>query len=516
MHPYIVQKDAGPHLLEWAYASDAQGDAFHSDISVIRDGVTISQTEGHDTFGINVRWNVEGFGYTFITADNGGAYYHLPSSGKTERLNLNYELARSRVVRNEKRARRFESEGWKPTREVRSFLDLSEELLRDAERIEADETKRAFLSQKALYYALWGAEMMEIDKANDDIRLRGRRNDFYFGCDSRSIVQMDQDRFLDLFGSLFTFAMLTYFTGSHDFNVDPEPIEGHLDLATRDAALNALLDGGIIVEGRSLFWFHKWVTPDWLREKSFDELKKYVERHTRELMRHYPKDALYAWEVMNEFHDWANEVHCTPDQAVELTKLACNVARDTNPNVKLTINNCCPFAEYVALGQYSDGCITEYPQRTPWQFMRDCIDAGVDFDIIGQQLYFPYRDLQDVTVSLERLAAFRKPVQVSEIGCPGGPTTESVKLGKYAWPNEPYAWRRPWDEELAADWAESIFMLAFSKPWIEGACWFDFTDPYSSIENGGLLRSPAGEKKAAYSRIQSMVGHVKNLPATRG
>jgi hypothetical protein len=28
--PYFVQKGQGPHLLDWAYASDENGDAFHS------------------------------------------------------------------------------------------------------------------------------------------------------------------------------------------------------------------------------------------------------------------------------------------------------------------------------------------------------------------------------------------------------------------------------------------------------------------------------------------------------
>jgi hypothetical protein len=59
--------------------------------------------EGKEKFGINVRWNVEGFGYIFITADNAGEFYSLPPAGKSTLLNLNYELARSRVARNKNR-----------------------------------------------------------------------------------------------------------------------------------------------------------------------------------------------------------------------------------------------------------------------------------------------------------------------------------------------------------------------------------------------------------------------------
>jgi hypothetical protein len=60
--------------LDWAYASDENWDAFHSNIMASKEGVKISDTEGHKKFGIDVRWNVEGFGYIYITADNGGEF----------------------------------------------------------------------------------------------------------------------------------------------------------------------------------------------------------------------------------------------------------------------------------------------------------------------------------------------------------------------------------------------------------------------------------------------------------
>jgi endo-1,4-beta-xylanase len=512
--PYLVQSGRGPHLLDWAYATDTKWDAFHSDITSTKDGVTISDTEGERKFGIDVRWNVEGFGYIFITADNGGEFYELPASGKSPELNLNYELARSRVVRNQKRFQRFLKEGWTPSREVRSYVDLSSELLNDARRVQ-DETTRATLAQQSLSYAMWGSEMMELDRARFLIAQRGRRDDFYIGCDARALGQMSQDTFFEYFAPLFSFAMVTYFVGSSDFHTDPEREEGRLRLGSRDVAVNALREHNITVEGRGLYWFHKWTTPDWLKTKSFDELKRYVEKHTRDVIGHYRADSIAVWEVMNEFHDWANQVRCSPEQTIELTKLAYDVARVSNPKARLALNNCCPFAEYVQLGEYSDGSKADRPQRTPWEFTKQCIDAGVDFDVVGQQLYFPYRDLQDTVITIERLAEFKKPIQLSEIGCPGGPTTETVKSGKYTWPNDPFVWRRGWDEELAADWMEAIYTLSYAMPFVEGAVWFDLADPFSYMENGGLLRSAgeSPEKKAAYVRFETMLERWGKLNA---
>ncbi len=144
--------------------------------------------------------------------------------------------------------------------------------------------------------------------------------------------------------------------------------------------------------------------------------------------------------------------------------------------------------------------------------LRVVVDAGVDFTLIGQQMYFPYRDLQDTILLLERYEQFGKPLQVSEIGAPGGVTDYSIRMGKSKFPTEPHIWRRPWDEELQADWLEAVFTLAYSKPFIEAANWFDFLDPHAYIENGGLLRSPQGETKASYDRFQRLVDRWKALP----
>ncbi len=501
--PTYVQKGQGPNLLDWAYASDSKWDAFHSDIAASPEtGVVISDAEGQERFGINVRWNVEGFGYTFITADNGGEMYTLPPDGQTHELNLNVELAKSRVMRNRRRLAQHTQSGWRPSRETQGFLDLSEGYYDDLQTISADTTRGA-LAQQALRYALWGGEMMELEKARHAIAQRGARSDFFFGCDARSFYHMSPNVFLDEFEELFDYATVTYYLktatqGLSDF----EPTEDAEEFDTRDVIVNRLRGRGIAVEGRPLFWPYKTVTPDWLRHKSYDDLRRYVERHVREVVGHYG-DRMYAWEVVNEFHDWANEVQITPDQAVELTKLACDVAKDTNPNVHRLINNCCPYAEYVQLKKWNE-IDAIYPQRTPWEFLRDLDDAGVDFTITGQQMYFPYRDLQDIVVLVERYEQFGRPVQLTEVGASSGPSKRSVFDESLDFPTEPYPWHRPWDEELQADWMEGLYTLAYSKPWIEACNWYDFLDGQAWIKNGGLVSNAQGERKPVFHRLKAL------------
>ena len=512
--PYFVQSGRGPHLLEWAYASDVSRDAFHSNITAAKDGVKISDTEGKKKFAIDVRWNVEGFGYIFITADNGGAFYELPPAGKASEFHLNLELARSRVIRNRDRVQLHGKNGWKPSREVRGLADLSEELLSDAVKARNDGMRCGELAQRALMHAMWASEKLEIEKADDEILRNGYRPEFFLGCDARSMFHMHTELFLERFTEVFNYATITHVWRGHDVMEDFEPAEGRLQFQMRDLMFQKLRRQGITVEGRPLFWFHKWVTPDWVKKKTFDELLKYVERTTREVVAHYGEE-MYAWEIVNELHDWANEVQLTREQTVELTRLGCDVAKATAPKVQRLVNNCCPFAEYVQLKQ-SSGQEAKYPQRTPIQFTRDLVEAGVDFTIVAQQMYFPYRDLQDIVLLLERYEEFKKPVQLSEVGASGGPANESVKLGKVKFPTEPYIWHRPWDEELQADWLESVYRLAYSKPYVEGSHWFDFVDPHYFIESGGLLRTSKGETKAAFDRLKKLEDSWKGLPRAKG
>lgn len=499
--PYLVQSGRGPHLLDWAYATDMEWDSFKSDIAVTSDGVHISDSAGRKRFGINVRWNVEGFGYLFLTADNGGLGYELPPAGKTEVLNLNFELAASRVARNRRRLVLHKTSGWTPSRACEAMVAVAEGYLDDASRARSDGTRCGVLAQTSLLYALRASEMIELEKAEFDIARRGVRSDFFVGCDARGYFQMDVELFLSLFPQLFNYATITHYLISGVFE-DFEPEEGKLQFDLRDALFRQLRSRNITVEGRPLWWSYKTVTPDWLRKKSYDEVRKYVERHVRTVVSHYG-DGMYAWEVVNEFHDWANECRLTRDQIIEVTRLACDVARDTAPRVKRLINNCAPFAEYVQLGKMTE-LEAFYPQRTPFQFVKELKEAGVDFDITGIQMYFPYRDLADTCILIEKFESIGKPIQLTEVGASAGPTDESVKSGRLQISYEPYVWHRPWDEELQADWAEGLYTYAYSRNMIEAANWYDFVDPFSWIPGGGLIRSPKGERKASWDRLIKM------------
>jgi GH35 family endo-1,4-beta-xylanase len=309
---------------------------------------------------------------------------------------------------------------------------------------------------------------------------------------------MDKGLFMELFTELFNYATITHYVNRFEIE------EGVYDLAMRDEQFAKLRARGVEVEGRPIFWADACCSPDWLIEKSYPELLKYVERHTRDLVSHYG-DEMYAWEVINEAHDYSNVLGLTPDQMVEIAGLICDVARDTNPKVHRLINNCCIQADYIQFVDWTK-IDRSVPLVTPHQFIRLCHEAGVDFTITGQQLYYPYtnRDLADTIRMTERLAKYGRPIQITEIGATSGPTKASVASGDLPLPTLPYSWHRHWDRELQAEWMEQVYTILYSKPWIEAINWYDFVDPYSFIEEGGLLASPDGVKKPAFHRLRAM------------
>jgi hypothetical protein len=497
--PYPVQRGRGPHLGGTAHAVDAVGDTFWSDIRITGRGVEISDTGGRASFAVCVRWNVEDFGYLYLVADGAGHGYDLPEPGEEVRLNLPLELARSRVARNRLRRARFGDAGWAADPETRALTDLSEELLEAAEA-GPSEPDRASLAQRALRWALEASEAMELAWARYRISGFAGPRPMLFGADARSFYHMDADLFLERFARVFDYATVTHYTRDTTAGLSSfEPEEGRLQFDTRDLVVDRMLDRGIAVEGRPLFWPHVFVTPDWLRAKSFDQLKLYVERHVRRVMAHYG-DRLAAWEIVNELHDWANEVAMTPDQSVEITKLACETALDVNPRVERLINNCCPFAEYVQLGKWTDREAL-HPQRTSRRFMQALVDAEVPFTLTGTQMYFPTRDLQDIILRIESFEAFGRPVHLTEVGAASSSRTPSDRDGTVATPDAPPAWRGHWDETLQADWLEGLYTLAYSRPFVRLVTWYDVLDGQTFIPDAGLIRSVRGDTKAAFDRL---------------
>ncbi|RPH95055.1 MAG: hypothetical protein EHM72_15200, partial [Calditrichaeota bacterium] len=328
----------------WLYAADEFDDPFESGIALKSEGIVVPSELGERLFSLNVRWFVEGFGYVVLTADNGSEYYSLKCFTRNPILNLNFELFKSRIMRNRRVQTRYEKEGVLFSHEIRYLSSIAEQFYADA--VKTNSVKQADYADRGLMYALWAGEKIELERAQYHIESNRRTDLVHFGCETRQYIWAKSEEFTRQFARLFNFATVTHYIWDTWYEVF-EPSEGRYNWGVKDNIVNWLGENDITIQGRPLFWFHHSVTPTWLKGKSFDELKKYVVDHTRNVVGHYG-DRVMQWEVINEYHDWANIHEHSAKQTIEITKLACDTVKEMNPEIVTIINNCCPFAEYAA------------------------------------------------------------------------------------------------------------------------------------------------------------------------
>ena len=497
--------------LTWAYAADELEDPFKSDIEVRREGIVVPESIGSGRFSVNARWYVEGFGYLWLSADNGGEFFSLENVLASGPLNLNVEFARSRVERNRRVLARYRKDSVQFSPDVQHLTALSEELLHSALKKPGDGEKAAALADRSLCSALWAGEKIELEKARADIERMDKARKVFFGCETRQYVWAKSEEFTRRFVELFNFATITHYVWDTWYELF-EPQEGVYNWGIKDDIVQWLSRYDVTLEGRPLFWFHPTVTPEWLKKKNFEQLKQYMVRHAKDLVGHYG-DRVQEWEVFNEYHDWANIHNHTPEQITELTRLALDTTKEANPKVLRLLNNCCPFGEYVARGRMARMDATR-PLRTPRKYLQDLADAGVEYDVLGIQIYFPQRDLSDIARLLERLEKFNKPIAITEIGASANLVAPSPSGAITAQPGEPFAWHRPWDEDLQADWLEEVYTIYYSRPSVKTISWYDFSDFRPFIVNGGLVREDCSVKKS-FDRLKTLLERWGHLPAQK-
>ena len=148
-------------------------------------------------------------------------------------------------------------------------------------------------------------------------------------------------------------------------------------------------------------------------------------------------------------------------------------------------------------------------------FVGRAVDTGVDFDVIGQQMYngggitffkdaglgpvqgASTHDLGFLAQVLRRLSAFGKPIHVTEnsVGSAWDPEWVAAGAGY---------WHAPWSEATQADFLEAFYRLCFGAPAVQAITWWDATDAFPFINHGGLFRAD-GTPKPAFLRLESLI-----------
>ena len=101
---------------------------------------------------------------------------------------------------------------------------------------------------------------------------------------------------------------------------------------------------------------------------------------------------------------------------------------------------------------------------------------------------------------------------MTAVQVPSQPVTNGATSGGY--------WRKPWDENIQAQWAKEFYTIALSKPFVESVTWLDLADrgPQAGIPSGGLLRADL-TAKPAYKVVKDfraeILGTLRKPPAAR-
>ena len=435
-------------------------------------------------FSLSAVWYVEGFGHLWLEADNGGRLYR---PGDVQGLQLNYELAKSRVRRNQRVLRRYRRGGLTVPDEVLRRQDEAARLFAEAGSAGSSE-ERAALSDRALAEALHAGEALELAWARHLVSRPGWKRP-RFGADSRHYWVGPWQEITKHIFKLLDIATITHYDAD-SWAPHFQPREGTLVWGLLDDIHAWLAERRVEVVARPIFWPHDSVTPEFLRAKTFPELETYVVEHATRMVQHWGPRVTH-WEIANEMHDWANVHDLDPQQTTELIKLIAQTVRRLQPGATLVVNNTYIFGEYAGLGQTAQGPATR-PPRTPVRFIKDLVEAGVDFDVIGLQFYHPIRDLSDTVRLLEQFETFGKRIWISEAGAPSGDNPQGIRLrGQVP------------TERLQADWAENLFRVVGARPSVDALLWYDISDNRNFTPTGGLLTA-GGTPKEVFHRLVAL------------
>jgi hypothetical protein len=473
-----------------------------------------------------MRLKIPGFGEVYCYADGRGKGYSNP-----ETISFAFEAALTRLLRVQQ-----SYDSLKPA--VGEMVTVQRELDRAWELMHLPPTDSARLYQ-VLAHGLYAGERLALETARRRIaRFPTPRRDFKFGIMANASAENGTPYDLRL-RELFNYATCSWYSWKPEASADTDPV----DYARMDASIDWCLKRNIQPKTFGYLYMARGATPEWVRpietspptsrgaeaggadqidtmpnrEPStqprafnprwgYDRVKNLYGRVIRQTMARYNGKLLHA-EIMNEAHDKANLWGLNHEQILDMATMAFAAAREGSPTIQREMNHCCMWGEYGRRAN-PDGS----RRWSPWQFIKACLDHGVEYETIGLQLYYPQHDLFEIDRMLDRFTQFNKPIQITECATASqdGLDDKSMRPRVYA-----PGWHGPWTPALQADWAEGIYTLCYSKPAFTSVGWWDFTDrPGHFWPFGGLLDAQLRPKEA-YFRLQSLQKQWGVTPSMR-
>ncbi len=471
--------------LKSTYASGMDFEPDERRMTIDTDGV-VSLQVSQSPYMIHVKMAVPLYGYLWVMADNQGEGY------TGDFVDFVTEAIRTYIHYAQKYA-----EGIQLSPTVQGHLDAAIELKHLSDRGQNTPDNRLY----ALSNAIYAAEGALVEAARAKV-FASPRTDLKLGCNIFHYTS-DTARYAKFFTQAYDFATIPFYPGT------TVPEKDHYNYEYVDHVLPFLLDKGITPKGHPLWFGHKDVNPPWLFSLSYPELRKEAVKIAHHHVSRY-RDTIRYWDSMNEAHDWANCFELNQDQLIDLTRATTEALREANDKAVSIVNVCLPFAEYVA-GRYN--CYGPLPEhlRSPLRYFKTILEAGIDFDVVGIQLYFPGRDLVAVNKLLDVFAALGKPIHITEMGVNGG-FRQKGNAGS-SWSQMAMSegtWHGGWNELTQADWLEQFYTIAAAHDEIQALTWWDFIEP--SFSGNGAMLYENEDPRLSFFRLLALKKRLMKQP----
>ncbi len=449
-------------------------------------------------YKIHVDLEVPGFGRVMLSADNAANGYFLSKQGEQITINLNYEIAKSSL------AMLKEQGGAAVAKEVEAGAQHLAAAERYLNQNPADVKNAVMELNLSLKYSLEAREQWVLTRAKSDIekyrkgdvQLRivdaaGKplgnyqinfnqvRSDFLFGANP-----MGRNGSYDakIAGLMKDAGVNHSYIAARRGLIEPQPGKFNWDNIDNYQKVEEQLGRGFKLMGAFSLWFSPMsdFSPAYLKNMSFEELKKNVYNHTYNLVSKY-KGKIDTWEINEMNLASANALDLTGEQKLELMKVFATAVREANPQAKiLNGSTALPY---------------EFTDSVPFPAL---LKSGVPADIIGLELYYSgvntegYSavglDLAAISDLLDSYSTFGKPIYIKELSAP------STQVSGSSW------WHQPWDEKTQAEYVEKIYTIAFSKPSVQAITWsWGISDEDAFIVSGGLLDASSNPKPAYFA-----------------
>jgi hypothetical protein len=438
-----------------------------------KDGLLVLGRTDEHAVGVSLLWDAGPFGaYQLETT-------RVPP--RDEPYILNVELARARLMKIIQKQEDWNLFEFPKADKFTARFREAQNLFADALGKLGEPAEAANLADQSLAIALELSEQLAVFHSELLINRRRSSNSFVrhiFGCRVDSSVQNSRYR--------------ESIAGNFDYAVVPmswkelQPEEGAFNTDALDEWVETLSRKRVPIIAGPLIDLNEGQVPDWLFiwEHDFDTLRELAYEFVQKVVHRYRK-AVAVWNVASGFHT-NRALTLNFEQIIELTRLLVAHVKNMLPQARTIVTITHPYGEDHARPTAS---------VPPMLYAEMVAQAGINFEAFGLEMEMgvpsPGRymcDLFQVSCMLDKFSMMGRPVFLTAVGVPGRATADpsDVSMGRLD-PALGGRWRQPWDQQLQAEWMETVYRVALSKPFVESIAWANLADMGQTLPGGGLL-----------------------------